>query len=58
MVDQRLKDKVADLMTAFVDEIIKTADAYNYDRDELIKATATMFSIMAKITTFENYGKE
>jgi hypothetical protein len=51
----RLKEEVNKLMTAFVNEIIKAADANNYDRDEIIKDTATIFLTMAQFATFENY---
>lgn len=41
-----------------IPEIVRIADTYNYDRDSLIEYIAAMFYTMAKVSTFEEWGRD
>ena len=41
-----------------ISSLVTCADKHNIDRDSFVKYFATMFSVMAEISTFQQYGKE
>ena len=47
-----------DIIGKTIQSLIDCADKHNIDRDSFIKYFATMFSAMAAISTFSQYGKE
>lgn len=62
MVDRLSEEEVEEVANLIsgnvIPEVIRIADKFNYDRDSLIEYVANLFSTMAEIATFENYGKE
>lgn len=52
------KDEFADLTSNTVNTLIKLADKYNVDRNDTVQHFAKLFSAMAEISTFENYGAQ
>ena len=51
-------EEVANLISGtIIPKLVRIADTYNYDRNSLIKYVADLFSVMAEVATFEDYGK-
>ena len=41
-----------------INKLVKCADKHNIDRDSFVRYFATMFSAMANMSTFEQYGRK
>lgn len=56
------EDELRDFNTIISDDLIpkliKFADKHNFDRDNIIKHTAKVLTIMSEISTFENFREE
>ena len=49
-------EEVANLISRIIiPEVVRIADKFNYDRDNLIKYVANLFSTMAEVASFENW---
>lgn len=49
------KDDIRDLQTETIEAVIKIADKYNFDRDDLLGEFAAMFSALSLAITFKDY---
>ena len=48
-------DLLSKIQIMTLENVIKIADKYNINRDELLKKFATMFGVMVELGTFKEY---
>lgn len=58
-MDEKQLNDCADLLTSLqiktLENVVKIADKYNIERDDLVMKFAAMFGAMAELSTFKDY---
>jgi hypothetical protein len=51
-------DDFDEIVGETIERLVACADKHNIDRDDFVKYFATIFGVMAEVSTFSQYGKE
>lgn len=54
-MNEQAVNAMQEYITQNIDELVKMADRYNVERDELVTSYANIFQTFAEIATLRNY---